>query len=75
IYYVYSHFAQDLEDFYHEDDEDNTGVLESEVLKDSTCLMLLEDVRGSANLTFLTLFMGVTTTFLVPGVIALGHVS
>ncbi|GKB25095.1 hypothetical protein Tco_0864496, partial [Tanacetum coccineum] len=48
--------------------EDNTGVLESDELEDYTCLQLLKDVRGSANLTFLTLFMGVTATFLVLGV-------
>nr|GEU62343.1 uncharacterized mitochondrial protein AtMg00810-like [Tanacetum cinerariifolium] len=36
----------------------NTYVLESVVLDDSTCLMLLEDVRGSSNLTLLTLFLG-----------------
>ncbi|GJT59314.1 hypothetical protein Tco_1002847 [Tanacetum coccineum] len=47
--------------------EDNTGVLEFDVLEDSTCLMLLEDVRGSSNLTFLTLFMGLTVTFLALG--------
>ncbi|GKF99217.1 hypothetical protein Tco_0298000, partial [Tanacetum coccineum] len=55
--------------------EDNTGVLESGVFEDSTYLMLLEDVRGSSNLTFLTLFMGVTANFLGLGVIALGHIS
>nr|GEV17202.1 retrovirus-related Pol polyprotein from transposon TNT 1-94 [Tanacetum cinerariifolium] len=52
---------------------DNTGVLEYDVLDDSTCLMLLEDVRGSANLTFLTLFLGVALTFFALSLIALGQ--
>ncbi|GKB60595.1 hypothetical protein Tco_0916781 [Tanacetum coccineum] len=43
--------------------EGNTCVLGYSVLDDYTCLrMLLEDVRGSENLAFLTLFIGVTTT-------------
>nr|GEW72754.1 reverse transcriptase domain-containing protein [Tanacetum cinerariifolium] len=40
--------------------EHNTDALESDVLDDSTCLMLFKDMRGSENLTFLTLFIGVT---------------
>ncbi|GKB56467.1 hypothetical protein Tco_0912653 [Tanacetum coccineum] len=55
--------------------EDNTGVLESDILDDSTCWMLLEDVRGSENLTFLTFFIGVIATFFSLSLIALGHVS
>ncbi|GJY73693.1 hypothetical protein Tco_0478124 [Tanacetum coccineum] len=42
--------------------EDITSVLESDMLDHSTCLMLLEDMRGSENLTFLILFIGVTST-------------
>nr|GEU92225.1 reverse transcriptase domain-containing protein [Tanacetum cinerariifolium] len=54
---------------------DNTGLLKSDVLDESTCLMLLEDVRGSANLTFLTLFLDVAATFFALSLIALGHRS
>nr|GEV63436.1 hypothetical protein [Tanacetum cinerariifolium] len=42
---------------------DNTCVLKSDVLDDSTCLILLEDVRGSANLTFLTMCLGMIAAF------------
>ncbi|GJT56517.1 hypothetical protein Tco_0991571 [Tanacetum coccineum] len=43
--------------------EVNKGLLESLVLRESVCLlMFLEDVTGSAKLTFLSLFIGVTAT-------------
>nr|GEZ51570.1 hypothetical protein [Tanacetum cinerariifolium] len=56
--------------------EGNTGVLEYGVLDDSTCLwILLEDLRGYENLTFLTFFIGVIATNFSLRLFALGHVS
>nr|GEX43147.1 hypothetical protein [Tanacetum cinerariifolium] len=50
--------------------EDNTSMLESDVLDDSTCLMFLEDVSGSTNLSFFTLCLGVIAAFFALRLIA-----
>ncbi|GJT22068.1 hypothetical protein Tco_0892005 [Tanacetum coccineum] len=56
--------------------EGNTGLLESYVLWESTCfLVLLDDVAGSANLTFLFLFNVVIATNFSLGFVKLGHVA
>ncbi|GJY25974.1 hypothetical protein Tco_0400700 [Tanacetum coccineum] len=55
--------------------EVNKGLLESLVLRESVCLvMLLEDMIGSTNLTFLSFFTGVTATSFLIGFVKLGHV-
>nr|GEW70629.1 hypothetical protein [Tanacetum cinerariifolium] len=55
--------------------EVNRGLLEYLVLKESVCLrMFLKDATSSENLTFLSLFIGVTSTNFSQGFVKLGHV-
>ncbi|GJZ54865.1 hypothetical protein Tco_0610058 [Tanacetum coccineum] len=55
--------------------ESNRGLLESWFLRETICLgMLLDDVDELANLTFLSLFSGVTETNFSLGLVKLGHV-
>ncbi|GJX53362.1 hypothetical protein Tco_0281731 [Tanacetum coccineum] len=55
--------------------EVNKGLLESMVLRESVCLgILLKDVICLANLTLLSLFIGVTATNFSLGFGELGHV-
>ncbi|GKA02161.1 hypothetical protein Tco_0674826 [Tanacetum coccineum] len=53
----------------------NKGLLESLVLRESVCLgMLLENMTSLINLTFLSLFIGVTATNFSQGFVKIGHV-
>ncbi|GKF18346.1 hypothetical protein Tco_0063264, partial [Tanacetum coccineum] len=54
--------------------EDNTGLLEARLDDESVFVFMFpEDVRGSVNLTLLSLFLGVTTTNCSPELLILGQ--